>query len=41
MNKYPIVFALVIIASLGISIGFSYAIATSDLPFWFKFWMLR
>lgn len=41
MNKYPIVLVLVIIASLGISIGCSYAIATSDLPFWFKFWMLR
>lgn len=41
MNEHPIIYILAIISLLAISIGCAYAIAASDLPFWFKFWLLR
>lgn len=40
-NKYDIIVGIFIVIILAITLWGGYAIATSDLPDWVKFWILR
>ena len=34
-------YLVIVIACLALSIGLTYLIATSDMPTWLKFWLLK